>query len=91
MRTDTFPVELDQIEFGDGLTLTALMTADVESDDEGSFFDLYALRCEGKRVEKSDWRWAAVSDFIAFDSGTNKLGLVRSAHAESPVFRRAAA
>lgn len=90
MRTDTFPLELDQIEFGDGLTLTALMTADVESDEQGSFFQLYALRCEGKRVEKTDWRWAAVSEFIAFDASTKKLGIVRCAHAETPVFARAA-
>lgn len=90
MRTDTFPVELDQIEFGDGLTLTALMTADVESDDEGSFFDLYALRCENQRIDKADWRWWAVREWIEFDAAAKKLGLVRSAHAESPVFRRAA-
>jgi hypothetical protein len=91
MRTDTFKLDLDQIEFGDGLTLTALMTADVLSDDEGTFFQLYALRCEGKRVEKTDWRWAAVSEWIAFDAARNKLGIVRCAHAEAPEFQKVAA
>lgn len=60
MRTDTFKLDLDQITFGDGTVLTALMTADVMSDDEGTFFDLYALRCEGQRIDKADWRWWSV-------------------------------
>ncbi len=90
MRTDTFTLDLDQIEFGDGLTLTAIMTAEVESDDEGTFFALYALRCENKRVEKTDWRWAAVAEWIAFNAAAKKMGLVRMAHAEAPEFRRAA-
>lgn len=91
MRTDTFKLDLDQVEFGDGLTLTAIMTADILSDDEGTFFDLYALRCENQRVEKTDWRWAAVAEWIGFDAARNKLGIVRMAHAEAPEFQRVAA
>lgn len=91
MRTDTFTLDLDQIEFGDGLTLTAIMTADVESDEEGTFFDLYALRCENVRVEKADWRWAAVAQWIAFDAARDRMGRVRMAHAEAPEFQRVAA
>lgn len=91
MRTDTFKLDLDQVEFGDGLTLTAIMTADVLSDDDGTFFNLHALRCENQRIDKSDWRWWAVREWIAFDAARNKLGLVRSAHAEAPEFARRAA
>ncbi len=91
MRTDTFKLDLGEMPFGDDSSIAAIISADIESDEEGTFFQLYALRWENIRIEKSDWRWAAVAEWIAFDVARKPFGLVRSAHAEAPEFQRVAA
>lgn len=75
-----FQVDLDQLELADGSTFTALSTADVESDAEGTYFKLTGLLVEGRRVETTSWRFAAVAEWIDLNT-RETLGIVRSAHA----------
>lgn len=75
-----FQIDLDALTLADGAQITTQLTADIESDDEGTYFTLTGLRWEGARVDAADWRWSAVSEWIAQDA-RNALGIVRSAHA----------
>lgn len=79
-RTTDFQIDLDTLTLADGAQITTQLTADIESDDEGTYFLLTGLRWEGIRVDATDWRWSAVSEWIAQDI-RKAFGLVRSAHA----------
>lgn len=89
-RTVDFPLNLETLTFLDTGQITAIIEMEFESDSEGAYFKLTGLRWENMRVEKSDWRWSAVSEWIAVDVG-NVFGFVRSAHAEheNPLTRAA--
>lgn len=79
-RTDDFKIDLDTLTLADGAQITTQITADIESDDEGTYFVLTGLRWEGSRIDATDWRWSAVSEWIAQDI-RNTFGIVKSAHA----------
>jgi hypothetical protein len=77
--TTDFQLPLDQITFPDQSVFTALSLADIESDEEGTYFRLTGLIVEGKRVPATSWKYAAVAEWIDLNA-KDPFGIVRSAH-----------
>lgn len=77
--TTDFQLDLDQITFPDQATFTAISIADIESDEEGSYFRLTGLMVEGKRVPPTSWKYAAVAEWIDLNA-KDPFGIVHSAH-----------
>lgn len=76
-----FQIDPDTLTLADGAQITAALTVDIESDAEGSYFEVTGLRWENCRVDREDWRWIAVAEWVR-NNALQPFGIVREAHAK---------
>ena len=82
-----FDLEYDEMQFADEISVSAPVRMVIESDADGSYFQLVGLESDGKRQDGTGWFWLAVAEWISIDIA-KPIGrsAVRNAHAEAPEF-----